>query len=593
MSDLPTPDALRTIARSASRLRTALRFEWPPATHHAVLRILLDERAPNLPQLVGIVGGASSGKSTLFNNLLEGHEVSRVTVRGHITLGPILACHERNRSGVEQLLAEGALLPGFEPIRAELDDRLTGEPERLAVVYHSVDPLADVLLLDLPDFTSESARTEGDITLALLPWLDRLLMVVDHERWFDRQSFTTLRAESVRFGQQRWVLFNRTREGELSDDDRRRLRQQSERLDATGATILEFRRGRGFRRFPPGTLDEPVEFLARSGPRRQPQLLDHVARCANDLLNQNQQRRAARDKLQDALRAVVDRTLPSRAECMAALMTAEERRQLEVLWRALRVDQTRVWLAGGTRRLYGLLRQVPLLGTVLPRAKAQEAAPPPQADRVTIGTSYVHAMHRRQSVEVGRVAAASVFWDEIRRWTGLAPPQLETSTEQADRAELESALRAFDAAVSRWNAKVESECHGLGPHLRGAAGLGALGLLIVLFAAPGPVTALTLVAAKGAVGAALGQLVAASGAGAVFGKHLHRFVTAAQEKLIGSPEFNAVQDSADAVRAVIETRARRLADTAVSHAAALVLPGADPLHSALDHLRAAANMEPT
>lgn len=569
-----------------------MRFDWPPSAHHSILRLLLEDRAPTLPPLVAIVGGASSGKSTVFNNLLDGHQVSRVTVRGHITLGPILACHQRHCDAVDELLGESVLLPDFDQVRVELDDNVAGEPGRLAVVYHTVDPLADVLLLDLPDFTSESARTEGDVALSLLPWFDRLVMVVDHERWFDRQSFTTLRAASVQFGQERWVLFNRTQEGALSEHDRDRLLKQAERLNAAGTTVLEFRRGRGFRRFPPGTLGAAAEFFTRPKPDRAKPLLAHVARCANDVLNQNEQRRAALGELRLAVHAAVDRTLPSRAECMTALMTAEERRQLELLWRVLRLDQTRAWVAGGTRRLYGLLRQIPVLGSVMPRTKADAGSgPPPEADRVTIGRSYVRSLHQRQSVEVGRVAAASVFWNEIRRWTGLTPPALDPATPANESADLERLLRTFDGAVSRWTLRVESECSGLSPHIRGAAGMGALGLLIVLIAAPGPVSALTLVAAKGAIGAALGNLLAASGAGALFGKPLQRLVATAQEKLIGSTEFNAVQESAAAVRSFIDTQGRRLADAAVGHAANLVLSEGDPLIEALETLRSTAELK--
>ena len=49
-------------------------------------------------------------------------------------------------------------------------------------------------------------------------------MVVDHERWFDRQTVSELRAASVRLAQDRLVLFNRTREGALAREDEAALR---------------------------------------------------------------------------------------------------------------------------------------------------------------------------------------------------------------------------------------------------------------------------------------------------------------------------------------------------------------------------------
>ena len=57
----------------------AVRFHDRRAERHAIVR------------LVGVIGGASSGKSTVFNNLIGGRHASRVTVLSHTTKGLVLA----------------------------------------------------------------------------------------------------------------------------------------------------------------------------------------------------------------------------------------------------------------------------------------------------------------------------------------------------------------------------------------------------------------------------------------------------------------------------------------------------------------------
>ncbi|MCZ6682051.1 MAG: 50S ribosome-binding GTPase, partial [Planctomycetota bacterium] len=85
--------------------------------------------------LVAIIGGASSGKSTVFNNLLGGQPISQVTIRSHTTRGPILAIHEalRDRAAV-WLEHEHALLPTLRARMATPDDPIEGTPDTAVVV---------------------------------------------------------------------------------------------------------------------------------------------------------------------------------------------------------------------------------------------------------------------------------------------------------------------------------------------------------------------------------------------------------------------------------------------------------------------------
>ena len=153
-------DALVHLGQGADRLRCRLHFDWSPQAAQAVAacRFLLETHAASSPAsppgghltLVAIVGGASSGKSTIFNNLLGGRAASRVTARGHSTMGLIAAVHERRRDTVEAMLASGLLLPSFTPRTSLLDDDIVGEPDHLHIIYHDVDALRDVLLFDTP-----------------------------------------------------------------------------------------------------------------------------------------------------------------------------------------------------------------------------------------------------------------------------------------------------------------------------------------------------------------------------------------------------------------------------------------------------------
>ena len=109
-------------------------------------------------------------------------------------------------------------------------------------------------------------------------------------------------------------------------------------------------------------------------------------------------------------------------------------------------------------------------------------------------------------------------------------------------------------------------------------------MALVLVAAPGSVAVLTLATAKTALGAALGKLLAAAGAGALFGKQLGRLTEVVYEKLLGSAEFDAVRAAAGAFRTALLQAGATQAEEAHRDAARLVLPADDPLAGALQRL---------
>jgi len=477
-------------------------------------------------------------------------------------------------------------MPGFPAVPGDLAEEITGKTDGLYAVYHPLETLQDVVLFDLPDFTTEASAREGDITLALLPWFDRILIVVDHERWFDRQSISKLRAASSRYGQERLVLFNRTCEGELQDTDRQTLQAQADRLGAEGMVILEFRRGRGFCRFAPGTLDDALAFTQKPRPDRTGALRRQLTDAANDVLNQNEERAARLTTLEKNAHAAADRALPDEHGCMTSLMVADERKHLEVISRVLRVHDARQWMSNLSQRIGSALRRVPGVGLALPSAgKAPSAGDPNEADRTAVALAYAEGVARRQVLDIRRAVDNSDFWDEIRRWADLEPESFEFAWTESLRSDIERLARGMDDAISRWNERVDRECEGLGSNVKGAVGVSVLALAVVLIAVPGPVAALTLTSAGGAIGAALTKIAAAGGAGALFGKPLGRLSAALTEKLMGSPELDAVRDAAAAFCDRLAAFGRDRADAALREAQALVMRKNDPLAQALEAVR--------
>ncbi len=577
--------ALENLIHNGDELRNRWYFSWPGTIQQAVCRLRLWEGQAEVPTLVAVMGGASSGKSTLFNNLLDGHLASRITARGHATRGPVLAVHEDHRDLLERLLTQERLLPDLRRVAVEIDDNVSGDPDAVAIFYHAIAALRDLLLFDMPDLTSQAAATEGEVALTLLPWFDRLMVVVDPERWFDRQTISELRAASVRFGQDRLVVFNRTREGMLAREDELALRGQAERLAAQKMVVLGFRHGRGFCQFAPGTLDEVTDYLQSPRPDREGILLRQVGESANRVLNQNDERRARLLRLHESLVAMVTRTLPDARDCMTALMTPQERKQLEVLARVFRVRETRHWLSAQTQRIQKALKGVPVVGWFMRSSTLSEAAVPEGADRRSATLGFYESVARRYMHELQRVVRASEFWHEMDRWTSRQPEDRTVAWTPETEQAVDAIVEEFDTALAQWTGKIESECKGISPNVQGAMGAGALALAVVLIAVPGPVTALTLLSAKGAIGLALTELLAATGAGALLGKQIKNLTAVIQEKLIGSPEFEAVQAAAASLRDLLEAAGHAAVTDLVHEADTFVLPADDPVAGALETLQ--------
>jgi hypothetical protein len=581
--------ALSIVAGEATRLREGYRLDWPARVEQAVFTLKLHVAEPKRPALCAIVGGASSGKSTIFNNLLDRRHVSRVTARGHATRGLIVAVHEDHRQTLRGWLSQGRIFTGLPSVTCELDESCEGEPNRLTVAHHAMAPLREVILADTPDFTSEAAYQEGDVLLSLLPWFDRLIVVVDRERWFDRQAVSEFRAQSVPLGQRRLVVFNCTQEGELTEDDRQALAGQAERLSATDSVVLEYRVGRGLCTFPPGAMDGLRAFVQLPPEPRRAALSRVVGQSAGAALNQNDERRNRLAELEGALERVIENALPSAHECLTSLMTREEREHLEIVARVLRLREWGSWLSSQAQRLESALRKVPLLGTLVgsPAAARPARAEGPPRDREAIGRAFFESCATRAAHDMHRTVRGCRFWDEVERWTGLEPAPIAFAWSPNLNELLRADTVAFDRAMEAWNRRVAEECKGFTPTVSGALSASVLGLTVVLVLVPGPIVALTLPAAAAAIAAHSATLATGAGVGAVFGRHFTRLMHVVREKLTGSDELVAVQNAAAKLRTRVEEWSMQAAHDARQEARRLVLPEGDPLEAALETLRRA------
>ena len=157
-------------AETAAKAQTLL------ALCHVVLFRL--QTGSTLP-FIGILGNADSGKSTLFNSV-AGSEVSLVTPIPHQTLGPILAAP----FGFEEQARHPSLL---RPVAGRVEwsssatTGMTGSPESAFCVPAWKKEDKPFVLMDLPDVGTVDSSEERQVALRLIPWLDRVILLVTEE----------------------------------------------------------------------------------------------------------------------------------------------------------------------------------------------------------------------------------------------------------------------------------------------------------------------------------------------------------------------------------------------------------------------------
>lgn len=177
------------------------------ADHVSALRYLLHV-GPDRPLLVGLVGGASCGKSTLFGSLV-GRAISRIHYQPHSSLGPILWVHCRNRARVLPEASLRVFLPQLsaQELRAGTES-VVGGVHDVAIAFHEDERWQQIALLDLPDISSESARREGWLVRHLLPWLDLVVWMVDPNDYLFEDLYIDLIEEVTTLGQRSIVVVN-------------------------------------------------------------------------------------------------------------------------------------------------------------------------------------------------------------------------------------------------------------------------------------------------------------------------------------------------------------------------------------------------
>lgn len=584
--------ALELLATRGRRLQEEARLEWTLAHRQAVARVRFDLSVAQRPILVAIVGGASSGKSTLFNNLIGGLLASRVTAKGHATLGMILAVHRSRLAEVKGWIERGLFFPELAVETIERESATVGSPDRLQLVDHEISALRDILLFDTPDFTSHASLVEGDLTFGMLPWFDRLIVVIDHERWFDRQTFSELKAQSERLDQSRMALFNRTLDEPFKGDEERLLERQSQQLGAFGHLILNFQRGRGFRRFPENRLDPVVQFSLMTGAARTARLKTLAADAARQIVKELEERRGGYRELEEQLRAQVRRTAPDTTDCLYSLMTKEEQERLQILSRVLRIKETGHWLRHKRKqavdslgRVWGLGMAVKALDQLLPgHGSTVEAQPAAPKEREALALDYVDQVIRRLTHEVQRTIKSSSFWDRLSRRAAVPPPIPIFAWNEENRQQVLVAIHGLDRALAAWRAKVESECKGSVPHVAGGLGVGAVALAAVLIAVPGPLTGILVSQAVAAIAGSVGTLAVTTGVGAAMGRQLGRLGIVVKEKLMGSPEFNEVRQAATELSRALERVGDHFVGIHLREASRYVLTREDPMAAALESL---------
>ena len=298
LARLADPATMTTLAQ--------LGFEWSASDAQTCAAVRFRRECREPPALVGLLGGASSGKSTLFNSLFE-REISQISAHAHETKGPVVAVHVKDLPDVLAWSRAGTLLPGYGTIEIQSAAPTIGRPDATCLYGHSNDDFARRLVVDTPDVTSQSSLAEGSVARTLLPWFDDVIVVVDEERWFDATVFDELIEFSREFGPRLWVVFNQTDGSEaLSAADQQRLIDHAINRHAAGSCISPYQPGSGYRPLSADTRRQTARWISSSEPgSRRESLERHLQRRCAEIVRVN----VTRSERFAGLRRDVDRAL--------------------------------------------------------------------------------------------------------------------------------------------------------------------------------------------------------------------------------------------------------------------------------------------
>ncbi len=527
--------------------------------------LTLSRGAGDGPAVVGLVGGASSGKSTLMNNLV-GASVSAVGMRAHTTVGPVMAVGASSEESVRSWVARHGMLGVGELVRSDESGR-AGSVECVTLTVSGDDGvLRNALLVDTPDFTSIAARDAGDLTRRMLAWFDRVLVLIDEDRWYDEQVFGWLRSRLDALGSDRMVVFNRCQRGGtgsvLSELEIERLGERAALLDAEHV-IVDHSPGRGEVTLDASSLGAISSWAGRpisaeSLRTRGDRLLGQARALSSALLEAASAREVLFERLSGAMRQECrSLALNDRQIAMEVLLSAEQRRELDPVWQS--VVRPVAWVGEMSR---AAARVMPF-GRVPAEARSE-------IDESTIsgrGRAFFEAEASRLSSRLLACARSSELWAA----GGLDDGGVlgETFLEEA-RAEGAALGGACDRAFEAFRVRFEAEAKGLkiGALSSGAAVVGAT-IGAVLTAPAGGLTA--------PIGALIGAGIGAS-ASAAGGRSVWRL----GRLLLKTPELRELWASVGAYRAGLERFAELARERLDERSAMALLGQADPVRHAAE-----------
>jgi hypothetical protein len=303
--------------------------------------------------LIGIVGNADSGKSTLFNSV-AGSEVSLVTPIPHQTLGPILA----TPTGFEEPAGHPSL---FRPVASRVEwsppgsTGLTGSPESAFCVPAWKNEARPFVLMDLPDVGTVDSREEHQVALRLLPWLDRVILLVTEESFAQadhediNRALRFLRPERARA--ELFVVLNR-RHGTTEDAafGSRLAKVRELWPQATVSRLPHLEPGARF------SVSDTEPLVGEASARGSFTLRNTLRNLAAEVTTEVSELSNARQREQRVLRERVQQEIRSAGRFSRAFLSEEFRRRLEAFspWRTS-VRRVRALLGKGAGEESGVV----------------------------------------------------------------------------------------------------------------------------------------------------------------------------------------------------------------------------------------------
>ena len=282
--------------------------------------------------LIGILGSANSGKSTLFNSV-AGSDISKVTPIPHQTSGPILAVP----LDFGEAAGDGSFL---RPVVEEVEPAspgaagLTGLPSTSTVVPAWDRGERPFILADLPDVGTVDSREEHRVAARLLPWLDRAILMLTEESFAQADHEEIERALQVlnpeRARAELFVVLNR-RHAATSDVEFE-SRMETVRSLWPGATISRLDHLKEGSRFS-GTEAAPL--VAESHARVSRILQDALCSLAAEVTAEMEALREARMRERLLLKSDIDREIQRACRFRKAFFSADFRQRLDAFspWR--------------------------------------------------------------------------------------------------------------------------------------------------------------------------------------------------------------------------------------------------------------------